>query len=42
MAKFSKFGKIMAWLVMLGGITISIVLAVNFFMAASEIGRAHV
>ena len=35
MAKFSKFGRIMAWLVMLGGITISIVLAVNFFMAAS-------
>lgn len=35
MARFSKFGKIMAWLVMLGGITISIVLAVNFFMTAS-------
>lgn len=35
MAKFSKFGRIMAWLVMLGGITISIVLAVNFFMTAS-------
>lgn len=35
MAKFSKLGKIMAWLVMLGGITISIVLAVNFFMTAS-------
>lgn len=35
MAKFSKFGKIMAWLVMLGGITISIVLAVSFFMTAS-------
>lgn len=35
MEKFYKFGKIMAFLVMLGGIAISIVLAVNFFTTAA-------
>ena len=38
MAKFKTFGKIMAWLVMCGGFAISIVLAVNFFMSASQYG----
>ncbi|MCI7691473.1 MAG: hypothetical protein MSR67_03695 [Oscillospiraceae bacterium] len=38
MAKFKTFGKIMAWLVMCGGFAISIVLAVNFFISASQYG----
>lgn len=38
MAKFKTFGKIMAWLVMFGGMAISIVLAVNFFITASQYG----
>lgn len=38
MAKFRNFAKIMAWLVMLGGMAISIVLAVNFFIMASQYG----
>lgn len=40
MAKFYKFGKVMAWLVMLGGMAISIVLAVNFFISASQYGSS--
>lgn len=35
MEKFYKLGKIMAVLVMLGGIAISIVLAVNFFISSA-------
>lgn len=40
MGKFYKFGKVIAWLVMLGGMAISIVLAVNFFITASQYGSS--
>lgn len=36
MAKFRTFAKIMAWLVLCGGIAITIVLAVTFFILASS------
>ncbi|MGN0639750.1 MAG: zinc-ribbon domain-containing protein [Oscillospiraceae bacterium] len=42
MAKFKTFGKIMAWLVMFGGMAISIVLAVNFFITASQYGSSSI
>ncbi len=38
MGKFSKFNKIMSWLVMVGGITTSIVLGVVCFNVAGTIG----